>query len=187
VVGKGVGAGLLMVLTQTFLNSRLHSGDDPADAVSALNRHLHDRTGLQQFVSMWVGVVDAAARRVTYVDAGHGYAMMLAPGAEPETLSKNKGMVLGVERNIEFTSSTCEMPAGSRIVVYSDGVIEQPGDAGGRFGQERVMSHLSPSGDPAEDVESVALALAAFAGGRVYADDVTIVSAVIAADSSGTG
>jgi serine phosphatase RsbU (regulator of sigma subunit) len=73
------------------------------------------------------------------------------------------------------------MAPGARIVVYSDGVIEQPGDEG-RFGQERVMSLLSGSGGPGDDVESVSAALAAFARGRVYADDATIVSAVIAGD-----
>ena len=45
--------------------------------------------------------------------------------------------------------------AGSRVVVYSDGVVEQTSPEGLDFGVERTISTLGPSGDVETDVETL--------------------------------
>ena len=74
-----------------------------------------------------------------------------------------------------------ELRAGDRIVLYSDGVAEEPDSTGEQFGVERTQTALRGSVTVAEDVERVMNALREFAGGEAYSDDVTVASLEITA------
>src|SRR5690606_25746527 len=76
VTGKGVSASVLMTTTQGFLHAALQQHGDPHRAVVDLCRFVHPRRPESRFVTLWVGVFDAKARTLRYVDAGHGHAMM---------------------------------------------------------------------------------------------------------------
>src|SRR5436309_10595020 len=76
VSGKGVAASVLMTATQGFLHAALEETGDPQEAVLRVNRFVHARSSLDKFVTLWVGVLDFPNKKIRFVDAGHGYAMM---------------------------------------------------------------------------------------------------------------
>ena len=84
-------------------------------------------------------------------------------------------------RGIPFGMTEHELKAGDRIVLYSDGVAEEPDSTGEQFGVERTQAALRGSVTVAEDVERVMTALREFAGGEAYSDDVTVASLEITA------
>jgi serine phosphatase RsbU (regulator of sigma subunit) len=71
---------------------------------------------------------------------------------------------------------------GDRVVLFSDGVAEQPGAGGARlcanYAEEpdAIVGALRGSRSPEEDVERLRALLAGHAAGRPWEDDVTVAS-----------
>lgn len=182
VTGEGVGAGLLMASTQSHLHAALTHFGDPAAAVTAVNAYIAARSALNKFVSLWVGVFDPQARRLTYVDAGHGHWLLTAPGREPWTPREGGDIPIGIDPEMRYTAASIEFELDHRAVLLSDGIIEQRSPAGEQFSRERVIRTLAAaSSDVADQAEAVYRAVMTYAGGPSLSDDASV--AVIAMDS----
>jgi len=183
VVGKGAGAGMIMVLAQSFLHARLTAGQGLSESFAALNEHLCGRLQQGQFISLWGAVFDAEAGTMEFVDAGHGYAAMVGGGADPELLDGKEtgGVLLGIQHPERYPSRAVEVPRGRRVVVFSDGLVEQVSPGGEQFGVARLMAAAADSASCGEDVERVFEAIQRHAGGQSLTDDATLVSVEFAA------
>ncbi len=163
VEGKGMGAGVLMATAQAHLNASLRREADPAAAVNDLNRHIAGREGESRFISLWVGIIDPQTRRLRFVDAGHGYWLLKHPGCPACRVDTPGGLLVGVDPDGAYQSEELPIEQGSRVIVYSDGLVEQPSPQGEQFGAQRVLDALAASEAPASDVDSLFTALLNFA------------------------
>jgi serine phosphatase RsbU (regulator of sigma subunit)/pSer/pThr/pTyr-binding forkhead associated (FHA) protein len=180
VTGKGVAASVLMTATQGYLHACLLDHGDPERAVTALNRFISPRRDVSRFVTMWVGVIDRAAGTLTYIDAGHGYAVMIAGDATVTPLDKGRGLPIGVDDTHDYQAERVALPASGRVMVVSDGIIEQPGlvQRDGQmeemqFDMAGVIDTLQSAGDDA--VADLFAAVIQHAGTESLADDATAV------------
>lgn len=180
VTGKGVAASVLMTATQGYLHASLLDHGDPERAVTALNRFVSPRRDVSRFVTMWVGVFDRPAGTLKYIDAGHSYAVMIAGDGTVTTLDNGAGLPIGVDDTHRYTAETVRLPASGRVMVVSDGIIEQPGliqhdgrmeDA--QFEMAGVIDTLRSAGSDA--VADLFAAVVQHAGTDSLADDATAV------------
>lgn len=155
VSGKGVSAALLMATAQAYINAALLHNPDPAAALTACNKHIVQHAQGTRFISLWLGVFNLIERTVQYVDAGHGYWLLRPPGGEPQRVECVGGVPLGVDEDAQYHSESLALAPGSRLIVYSDGVHEQPNPDGEEFGLERTLASLSPAEHPEADVVSL--------------------------------
>jgi serine phosphatase RsbU (regulator of sigma subunit) len=183
VTEHGVAASVLMTAAQGFLHAALEQHDDVARAVCALNRFVHPRRSDERFVTLWVGVLDLQTRTLRYVDGGHGYAMMIRPDGAFERLDKGDGLPIGLFDGIDYASVEVALPAGGRMLVVSDGIIEQYGPVTQADGQtttahfemarvQQTLSSLAPGADP---VAAIFDAVTKHAGSPRFQDDATAV------------
>jgi pSer/pThr/pTyr-binding forkhead associated (FHA) protein len=179
VAGKGISAAILMATAQTYLNAALRQHLDPAMAMRMTNRHICAHAASNKFISLWLGVFDAAARTVTYVDAGHGYWLVAGGGGDGnvQRITASGGIPLGIDEDFEFTGETIALPAGSRLIVFSDGVAEQPGPDGEQFSVERAVEAVSGSRTVEDDAQRLFDAVLDYAKTDSLADDTTVASA----------
>lgn len=176
VAGKGAAAGMLMATVQSQIEALLEHGASLVEAVDRASRTLMRRAAPYEFVTLWIGILDMGAGTLEYVDAGHGYAFLLSADAAPRRLDGAGGVPIGVTAPMPYRSDTLTLPAGSRIVLVSDGVIEQVGPANQQFGAEGLLRTIAQRSTPQAEVADVVTALRVHAGGMEFADDVTIVS-----------
>ncbi|WP_369140137.1 PP2C family protein-serine/threonine phosphatase [Modestobacter versicolor] len=66
--------------------------------------------------------------RLTLANAGHPPLMLRRVDGSVELLDDVVGLLLGVDAQHRRTSVTVELPAGSTLVAYTDGLIERPGE-----------------------------------------------------------
>lgn len=173
VMGKGAGAGMLMACAQTLLRSALMQSPDPARAVTQVNEHLTARGG-DMWVSLWVGVIDPVARTLRYVDAGHGHWVLRGADGTIRESAGPTGMPAGIEASASYGAPVVELTPGSRIVLYSDGLVEQQGPDGEQFGLDRVVLSLHTGAGVGEEAGGLLEALDTYAAGAPIADDVTV-------------
>ncbi len=176
VSGKGAGAAMLMAMVQTHLDLVLRRTSDPAEAVSDVNAAIAPRLSGGQFISLWLGVFDPRARAVHFVDAGHGHCLHRPTDAQPAPIRSDGGLPIGVIEGAEYTADTLQLAPGARVVLFSDGAVEQPDPAGEFFALARVLETIAASPSAEQDVDRLVDAVRAHAKTDALGDDLTVAS-----------
>ncbi len=183
VTGKGIGASVLMTASQGFLHAALQRYGDPAQAVTELNQFIMPRRPAGKFITLWLGVFDAETKTVTHVDAGHGHALMIDAQGNLEFLGRNGALPVGVVDDDEYVAQSTPLKSGSRVLVVSDGIVEQFGnvaDAQGnlqrvQFEVEGIVASAQGRAPDEDEVTRLFDAVIAHAGSTTLADDATAV------------
>ena len=181
VSGKGIAASVLMTATQGYLHAALREHMEPGRAVSDVNRFVHPRRPESKFVTMWVGIFDAKAGTLRYVDAGHSYAVMKAGDGTFTPLDAGGGLPIGITPDGEYPSETVPLAPGGCAVIVSDGIIEQFGAASNPDGSKQqfemasVRRSLSTRTAGPDEVADLFAAVIEHAGTDNLADDATAV------------
>jgi serine phosphatase RsbU (regulator of sigma subunit) len=179
VAGHGIGASILMAASQSFLHAAMSHHGDIARAVAELNSYLHTRQRDTQFVTLWAGVFDPQEMKLSYIDAGHGYAMLIDAQNEFTPLSAGEAMPLGIAADSPGSATTLTLPPRGRVLIVSDGIIEQvqPESAAGsdrqQFGVARLRAAIASTA-PAEDaLQALLTTVRNFADNDHLSDDAT--------------
>ncbi|MFG0306510.1 MAG: SpoIIE family protein phosphatase [Phycisphaerales bacterium JB040] len=155
VSGKGVGAAVLMAAAQSQLRTRLASGRPLAEAVASVSADIHSRSEANKFVTCLAAIIHHDDETIELVDAGHGFAARVSPDRRAEKIQTGGGFPLGVTDSADYEPSTVPFPRGATLVLFSDGVIEQPDPAGVQFGYDNAIHTLHDRDTP----EALAAAL----------------------------
>ncbi|MBX3352337.1 MAG: SpoIIE family protein phosphatase [Phycisphaeraceae bacterium] len=174
VTGEGVDAAVIMASAEAALHATLLETLDPTRAVERVNAYLAERSPLDRFVSLWLGIFDARDRSVVYVDAGHGH-WIIKDGAD-ERRPGATGIPLGIDGATHYPAQRVTLAPGARIVLYSDGMTEQRSRDGEMFGPARLAQSLHPSPGVDDDVRLACDALELFAETASWDDDASIAS-----------
>ena len=82
-------------------------------AVEPVGQSASPRRPVGKFITMWVGVFDASDRTLRYVDAGHGYALLVRPDGSMDPLAEGEGMPVGVNDDASYQAATVRVDPGS--------------------------------------------------------------------------
>lgn len=180
VAGKGAPAGLVMASTLAFTEAAVLEGAPIERVMQRVGTHIARGGGsLDAAVGAFVTVFaieiqpDGACRAI---DAGHSLAAVVHGGVAELLAPEGGGPPLGVVPDFPYESGAFRLSPGDRIVLFSDGVSEQPNRAGAMLGHEAPVAALRGSGGTQEDVDRLLAMLVQHAQGEAYADDVTVAS-----------
>ena len=122
VMGKGMAAAMLMATVRASLRSVAHN--PPGEALRLAEQALFDDLeNSESFVTLFHAQLYAEARKLTFVDCGHGYAFLrLGNGTVKELLPR--GLPMGVPGPKIYQEGTVELEKGDIMVLYSDGLID---------------------------------------------------------------
>ena len=177
VSGKGIGAAILMAAAQSHLHSVLLRSGDPTEAVNAVNSYVLSHSAVNRFISMWVGVLDPSTMEIVYVDAGHGHWAHCHQDGSARSERIAAHPPVGIDGDTQFDSLVLKCQPGDRIILMTDGVVEQPREEDQeQFGMDRALEVLRGFKVPHDDVEGLHKAVCDFAQTDQLADDTTIAS-----------
>ncbi|MDA1008179.1 MAG: SpoIIE family protein phosphatase [Planctomycetota bacterium] len=170
VAGKGAGAGLIMGALQSHFEALLTSGIELTDAMSRTNDFLCARgTRHATIIALQID----SNGQLTTIDAGHGLLVRLSPGKAAEILTSEGGPPLGAFGGVPFETSPLALALGESIVLFTDGLVEQPHPDGSLLGMDRVLARLDERGDRCP-VDTLVELLDETIGDGHAADDMTI-------------
>ncbi len=178
VSGKGMAAAVLMTAAQGYLHSALSAHADVAEAVTRLNQFVSPRVPDEKFLTLWAAIFDPILKTVTYIDAGHGYALLLDANGKSEPLTGGGGPPVGVVNDFPYEAVCLPLPDAGRLVIVSDGIIEQPAPGGGelrQFGLEGLHKTLADTAVELDVISAIFLAVETHAQTIDLADDATAV------------
>jgi PAS domain S-box-containing protein len=127
VAGKGLAGASMVGRLRSALRAYALEGHDGARVVERLNRLLWTEVEDSQMATMLYVIVDPAANAVRWVNAGHPAPLLVVDG-EPRFLEGGGSVPLGVLPFPTYEEVSARMDPGSTLVLYTDGLVERPGE-----------------------------------------------------------
>jgi sigma-B regulation protein RsbU (phosphoserine phosphatase) len=175
VAGKSVPAALLMATFQASLRALSNARQPLTELVTGMNRYACAHSlGGRRFTTAFFAELDAKARVLTYIGAGHNAPILRRASGTIERLD-SRSLPLGIDPRVQFAASTLALGAGDLLVCFTDGVIEAVNAQDEDYGEARLLDLVKAGG--AETASSTLKRLMAdvekFVGATRQHDDIT--------------
>jgi sigma-B regulation protein RsbU (phosphoserine phosphatase) len=193
VSGHGVPAALLSVTAMHYLEPEPANASllrdmacsggmgtvrRPSEVATELNRRFSADNSDNRFLTMVLCVLDTFEGRLSAALAGHPLPIILRGGSRLP-VADTAGLPVAMFENSQYEDLSVQLEPGDRVYLFSDGIAEQADPSGQEaFGEERLADLLLA--DRCRDLGQVVThgidALAGWAGGRRFTDDVSLVA-----------
>jgi len=124
VVGRGVLAASVMAEIRTALRAYMMQGHKLTRVVAMLNDLLVSM-GRSRGATLSILALDPEAEELEVVTAGHLPPLLIEPNGRTRLLEQRHGLPVGVRAGHDYQSSSYPFPTGSRLLLYTDGLIER--------------------------------------------------------------
>ncbi|MGA2598184.1 MAG: SpoIIE family protein phosphatase [Bryobacteraceae bacterium] len=176
VSGKGAAAALYGALVSGLLRTLAHRRRTPGELLKLINDVLLERKVDAHYVTLSVIEWEPPERRLVIANAG---AIPPVICREGEIIKPHvEGIPAGLMEGSEYDEVTVETHPGDVILLYSDGIQDQPNPKGEEYGETRLpqtiraVCHKSPR----EIVDGILADLDAFTEDGSAFDDQTIIA-----------
>ncbi|HSH00399.1 MAG TPA: PP2C family protein-serine/threonine phosphatase, partial [candidate division Zixibacteria bacterium] len=181
VSGKGASAALLMANAQAIIRSQFAAAAggeiNLSKLVKSVSEYIAQWSGHEKYITLFLGVVNAADHTIEYVNAGHNPPMIWRKGGTIETL-ESTGIPMGMFPGMEYEMGVAQLEPNSRLVIFTDGVTELFNEADEEFGEERLEAFLHEhcECDSPEFAGRLYDLLEKYRGKREPSDDITLLT-----------
>jgi len=175
VVGKGLGAALLVSHILSWTRFMVDQMWDPQALITKLNQQIFSCTDTVRFTTFFLGYLEPATGKVVYVNAGHNPPFVVRADGTVETLAAT-GMPVGIIEDSPYKTGELTLAPGDLVTLYSDGIPETQDVEDEEYGEDQfekllVQEHKS---DLAGLFEKLQGELQEFRGDAPVGDDVTL-------------
>jgi sigma-B regulation protein RsbU (phosphoserine phosphatase) len=177
VSGKSMPAALLVSALHAATHLLFAEGREIGEIATELNKHIHRWSAENKFVTMIMVSIDHENETLEFVNAGHNPCYILCP-PKIEQL-KSHGLPIGILGSSTYRAQRRPFPAGSAVVLYSDGITEAENEAGEEFENERLETLLAANLTSSAAVirDAISSSVDDFTGAAPQKDDQTLVIA----------
>ncbi len=174
VAGKGVPAALLATMLQAALRTLLRDGTSVGPVCERVNAMLCETTSPEQFVTLFLALLDPEHLTITYCNAGHNYPIHAGSGSI--RFLEESDLVLGVDDRTTYPERIVQMGRGDAMVLYTDGVTEARRADGEEYGEGRLLDIIGANrGDCSRAlVERIRESVLQFTSSNEVQDDMTL-------------
>lgn len=178
VSGRGIETASLAGLAKSTIRAFAFERKTPSAVVDRTNYILAQQTGSHQFITLNYGLLDLKSRTFEYVSAGHPPPLLLAK--DGRFLPVINQLPIGMYDDTRYRQQTIDLPAGSFLIFYTDGLIEARQN-GRLFGAEGLLEAAHPHKNQGAQalVDGIIKVVDSYTGHKLM-DDMAIVALHIA-------
>ncbi|MEH1867233.1 MAG: SpoIIE family protein phosphatase [Nostoc sp.] len=181
VSGHGLAAALPSISIQNLLRSQSlpqASLYNPSEVFQSLNNVFKMEQQNYQYFTIWYGVFNRKSSQLTYASAGHPPALLLSPATESELQVKQlitRSLPIGVYATNEYYNEMCDIKAGSKLYVFSDGVFEVEKSDGNMWDLSSFINLLTKCNQSSQtDLDSILDTIKNVTGSQIFTDDCSL-------------
>jgi len=178
VSGHGVPAALIASMVKVAFAAALSETIDPGGVLERMNKTLGGMFE-RSYVTAACVFVEPDTRILKYALAGHPPPLIVNGNSDVVRLDQ-RGLFLGMFPSATYKTETITLEAGSRVLMYTDGVTETADRHEELFGIDRLMAFVAAKRTqlPAHFADALVTTLLDFSGRTTLVhDDVTILVA----------
>ncbi|MFF3348908.1 PP2C family protein-serine/threonine phosphatase [Streptomyces sp. NPDC002779] len=124
VTGHGLHAAVVMGQLRTALRAYAVESTSPGDILTRLHRMLRHLQP-ELYATAMIARFRPDEPEVVWASAGHPPAVVRGADGTVRILDAQPGVMLGIPVNCEYKDHRTELPAGSSMVLYTDGLVER--------------------------------------------------------------
>ena len=110
-----------ILLNNSTRKCRIMIGGTPAEILGRVNKLVCVNNNAHMFVTVWPGILEISAGRLTSASAGHEYPTINIKG-KYEILKDQHGLAIGAMDIARYVNTEIQLKKGDSIFVYTDGV-----------------------------------------------------------------
>ncbi|WP_329343036.1 SpoIIE family protein phosphatase [Streptomyces sp. NBC_00663] len=124
VTGHGLHAAVVMGQLRTALRAYAVENDSPGEILTRLHRML-SHLQPELYATAMIARFRPGEPEVVWSSAGHPPAVVRGPDGSVRVLETRPGVMLGIPMPFVYTDHRVDLPAGSSLVLYTDGLVER--------------------------------------------------------------
>lgn len=174
--GHGVQAALITMAIKAIYESLKRGIYSVTEILYHLNNEfLHTFKNLNQFFTCIVLDIDTNSGNVRYASAGHIPQYLI--GEEGIQKLEKTGRIVGAISKTQYTSKDVKISPNSKLVLFTDGLVEQWNIDKEEFGEERVenLIHSLNTQSIREGIDSLLSEQEKFLSGVSKQDDISVI------------
>lgn len=178
IAGKGIQAGLIMVMIRALVHFITSSSKDASTLLSWINRGITGKIDIDHFATLQVVVYNPVTGDCEFANAGHRPLLIWKNHMGLVDALEVESVPIGVERNTEYQATHFKLEKNDVLLLYTDGVIEAINPAGKQYGIKSLTTALHKYHDleGPEIAKKIKEDLRSFMGTARQHDDQTIVA-----------
>ena len=176
IAGHGVPAALVTMLAKQVFSQLTQVDTSPAKIMQKANVELCKQIKTQEYLTAFLLHVDHE-KKVTYANAVHPKPLLLKLSSPVVHSLDTSGFMLGAleDASIQYEENTFLAEKGDKLVLFTDGIIEQASLTGQYYGMPRLIDFLKQRSilPGTQILDELVQDLNSFAHGAAYTDDIT--------------
>jgi sigma-B regulation protein RsbU (phosphoserine phosphatase) len=176
IAGKGIAAGIIMVMVSSILHLIINSLKDTATLMSWVNRGITSQMDLDHFATLGLVTVDTTTGLLEFSNASHQPLLIYRREGDAVETVDMKSIPIGVEKSTVYAAKGIRLHAGDVLLMHTDGIVEAMNEQGKQFGRKNLAAALHRAHDlPAKElVEAILDEVQDFSGKTRQHDDETV-------------
>jgi len=172
--GHGVPSALVGAMCKMSLGSQDFSRTNAGDILKKLSEAMKQVT-TNHYLTGVVLLIDPNARTIEFANGGH-IPCLLQSGKASFLPLEATGTVIGSFITAPYEFKKIAYPAGTRLILFTDGIVEQKNAAREEFGMPRFEAALAElrGENPALVLGEIYRRVTEFSGTEKFSDDVTL-------------
>ena len=179
VSGKGVPSAIVMAVIHSMFRMASVHENDPSRIMQTINETACEGNESNMFVTLFVGVLDLPTGRLCYCNAGHD-APYIIDHQQLSSVDCDANLPIGVFSDVTFSHQETQLPSGSTIFLYTDGLTEAKKARNQFFGEKRTKAVLTECAaaqlTSRQMLESITEAVHRYVGDAEQSDDLTMLA-----------
>ncbi|WP_418961221.1 PP2C family protein-serine/threonine phosphatase [Streptomyces tritici] len=154
VMGHGIPAAAVMSQISNMLRVIAFDEQEPPSRIlHRLDAVLHELHGAPMATVIIARLeTEGTGRRLQWASAGHLPPLLVTPGHEARYLHADTGLPLGVDPDVPRADHEEHVPAGSTVLLHTDGLVEQRGESLDAGMEEAAGIAATYAGKPLPDL-----------------------------------
>jgi sigma-B regulation protein RsbU (phosphoserine phosphatase) len=175
VSGKGIPAALFMAVAHTLIKSK-SKGLKASQIIEQVNNELSLQNSNQNFLTLFLGILDIETGELSYCNAAHNYPFVLTRNHEIHVLDKTHGLPIGVYSSKSYSGDTGMLKRGDRLILYTDGVTDCRNENDELFGTKNLQQCIKgmPDLSAKDSTQYILDCLKEFRGSADQSDDLSL-------------
>lgn len=178
VMGKGIPAAMLMILTRGAFRSAAESTSGPGETITAMNNALIDDLRLLgSFVTLFCAEWNPNTGIMTHANAGHHQPIIIREKKLLQDMPRSEGVMLGGLPRQIYKEEVVKLNQDDSVFFYTDGIIEAYNKNSEQYKIERLLRLLQQHCDNSvvEIRDRVLSSIQEFTEDLPQKDDITMV------------
>ncbi len=175
VSGKGISAAILMSNFQANLRALFTDNITLEQLVTRLNERVMASAKGEKFLTLFIGKYIISKGELSYVNAGHNPPILFEKKKKKLSMLKEGCVGMGmldeipkIEIGVRFVEEA------SKLLCYTDGLVELVDEEGVEFGTEKIEKHLANHRSIKQNIQEIIEGQGILTGNQAIFDDITI-------------